>query len=163
MLFLSCLCVFDLCICVNMQTCSCLCKLHTSVFVSSVASTWALYVCITGHVCAYQPTLPFALAGSRTGLAASEYSCSSSDAIVWFKELEGADRLIVRKVKITILLLKIAYVVALQVYICVCPSWLSACSNPRCKRSRPPVALVLCCRGSSLLWRMLVYCLSDTL
>lgn len=58
-------------------------------FVITVASIWAFYVGITGRVCAHQPTLPFVLAGSQTGLAASAYSCSSSDAIVWFKESEG--------------------------------------------------------------------------
>lgn len=46
-------------------------------------------VCFTLRVCAHQPAAPFAPAGGGTCLAAGAYSCSSSDAIVWFKEPEG--------------------------------------------------------------------------
>lgn len=143
---------------------SSVCTIHTFVFVISIASTWALLVCYCVCLCA-SARRALAQAGGGTCLAASAPSCSSSDAIVWFKEPEGADRLAARKVKITILLLKTAYIVALQVHLSVPAPWLSAWSQTPNARagSPPPAASVLWCYGSCLLQRMHVYCLPDIL
>lgn len=94
------------------------------------------------HVVRIGPAAPLAPSGGRTRLAASASSCSSSDATLWFKEPEGADRLAARKVKITILLLKTAYIVALQVHLSVPAPWLTADSQtPDARAGSPP----LCC------------------
>lgn len=167
-LFLLCvpICVCDLCICVCMCTCSCLCKLHTSVFVSSIASTWALCVCVL--LCVFvrigRPRPLLRLAAELVWLPV-HIPAPAVTPLCDSKSRRGADRLAARKVKITILLLKMAYIVALQVHLFVPAPWLSAYSQTPNARavSPPPVAPVLWCCGSCLLRRMHVYCLSDIL
>lgn len=99
-----------------------------------------------------------------TGNQRSESSCSSSDATLWFKEVKGADSLAARKVKITILLLKTVYIVAVQVLLSVPAPWLSAESQaPDAKAGSPPPATSVVVFGGCLLRRIQVYCLWDIL
>lgn len=94
-------------------------------------------VCCHSHVAS-----PLALASRRTCLATSAYSCSSNDAIVWFKEPDEADRLTAWKVKTTIF----TYVVALQIYLSVAPPWLRVCSQtPSARTSQSTSSHLLCC------------------
>lgn len=94
----------------------------------------------------------------------SESFCSSSDATQWFKEANGADSLAARKVKITILLLKTVYIVAVQVLLSVPAPWLSAESQaPDVKAGSPPPATSVVVFGGCLLRRIQVYCLRDIL
>lgn len=88
----------------------------------------------------------------------SESFCSSSDATQWFKEANGADSLAARKVKITILLLKTVYIVAVQVLLSVPAPWLSAesqapdvkahqCSEGACFEEYRFIASEISCNG----------------
>ena len=133
----------------------------------SVCVCVCVSVCVMVCVCAHRPAAPFALAAGGTCLATSAFSCSNSDAIVWFKRAGGgAGRLTVRKVKITMLLLKTAYIVALQVHLSVPAPWLSAYSQtPPYARAggsssrscvvvlwKPPALKNVCLLPQDILW-----------
>lgn len=145
---------------VHMFICLCnFCLCHTFVIVNSIACTWTLFMCVI--VCArIGPTHP--LLRLVAGLVWLPV-CIPAPAVTpwWFRGPEVADRLAARKVKITIFLLKTAYVVALQVHLSVPAPWLSAYSfAPNASAgSPPPVAPVLWYIRSCWLQRMPVYCL----